>query len=80
MAKDFRELVWRAYDEARPYLDNPDWIRELLEKFVSKAEDFDALKTWLKNNAASKEATKQTDVRIYLAYLERLTRADNSNV
>jgi len=80
LVKDFRELVWRVYDEARPYFENPDWLRELLEKFVLKAEQPDALKAWLRDHTASEEATKQTDVKIYIAYLERLMKMDDSNV
>jgi len=72
LTEDLRSLVWRAYEEAAPYLEDPSWIATLLERLISKTTDINSLKNLLNNESSSMDdATKRTDVSIYLSYLER---------
>lgn len=80
LTKDFRNLVWRAFEEARPYLDDSGWIEKLLERLITKTTDLKGLKNLLKTESSSlNDVTKQTDVSIYLSYLERLVRRTHSH-
>ena len=80
MKEDLRTLVWRAFEEAKPYLDDSSWIAKLLERLIPKTKDLDDLKNLLKTESSSVgEVTKQTDVSIYLSYLERSVTRTHSN-
>lgn len=80
MTADLRKLVWRAYEEARPYLDDSSWMAELLERLIPKIKDLNSLKSLLKTEYSSiGDATKRTDVSIYLSYLERSVTRTRSN-
>ena len=69
------DIVWQVYAEARPYVYNSEWIRELLEDLVSKVNDISSLKKMLEDSIRSiDDATKRTDVNIYISYLERTQR------
>lgn len=78
--EDLRKLVWRAFDEAKPYLEDSSWIAELLERLIPKTKDISNLKKRLKTESSSiGDATKRTDVRIYLSFLERSVTRAHSN-
>ena len=80
MTEDLRNLVWRAYEGARPYLDNSNWIAPLLERLTQKTTDLNSLKTLLKTESSSiDDATKRTDVSIYLSHLERSVKRTHSH-
>lgn len=80
MIEDFRSLVWRAYEEAIPYLEDPSWIATLLERLIPKTTDLNSLKKLLKTESSSMDdATKLTDVSIYLSYLERAVTRTRSH-
>lgn len=80
MTKNFRNLVWRAFEEARPYLDDSSWIEKLLERLITKTTDLNSLKNLLKTESSSlDDIIKRTDASIYLSYLERLVRRTHSH-
>jgi hypothetical protein len=69
------EVIWQVYSEARPYVYNPNWIKELLESLVPKVNDVPSLKKGLEDSIKSiDDVTKRTDVSIYISYLERAQR------
>ncbi len=62
-----------AYTEAAPYLLSSEWLREILDTGLRKAETVDALLAFLeKERQRETDMAKQTDLRIYLAYLRKL--------
>lgn len=69
------EVIWQVYAEARPYVYNSNWIKELLESLVPKVKDVSSLKKMLEDSIKSiDDVTKRTDVNIYISYLEREQR------
>lgn len=80
MIEDSQSLVWNAYEEARPYLDDPGWIETLLKRLISETTDLSILKDLLNTESISiDDATKRTDVKIYLSYLERIVKRPHSH-
>lgn len=62
-----------AYKEAAPYLLNSEWLKETLDLGLRKAETIDALAMFLeKERQRETDIGKQTDLKIYLAYLKKL--------
>ena len=62
-----------AYIEAAPYLTDSEWLREVLDTSLKRVETFDALVNLLeKERPRETDVNKQTDLKIYLAYLRKL--------
>jgi hypothetical protein len=67
------KIVWKVYSEAAPYISNFRWLKEFLAGLIDKGvkvEDFEKmLEDELK---VLDEATKKTDLKIFLMYWKRM--------
>ena len=68
--KELRSIVEEALFEARPYVEYPDRLRELVLGLLDGAESVEDLKKRLEEEIARADEPFKTDLRIFLQKLE----------
>jgi len=69
------QLATDALTEAHPYLQDSGWVKEKLASFLVKAKTVEQLTEMLEEEIRGEpDPAKQTDLKIYLMYLEKMGR------
>ncbi|WP_457619782.1 hypothetical protein [Methanopyrus sp.] len=74
-SRELKDLLLKVYVEARPYIENAERARRLLEEAYDRCEDPECVLRFLKRVEREAETeTERTDVRILRDKLEGLLK------
>ncbi len=68
-------VAYEAYRAAAPYIQNLQWLQELLNSLLARTEDLDTLRHLLEREKENQqERLKRTDLEIYPRNLDKTRR------
>jgi len=69
------QLAFMAFMEAAPYIQHPDWVKEIFNKGIRKTGTPEEFMVFLEEEMVKqKDQIKKVDLKIYLTYVGKVWR------